>query len=61
MTWVGWLAIYLAAGALLGEAALLAMRRKGSPLTGRGYVALVLCWGPVCASVILAALFKKGK
>lgn len=59
MTWIGWLDAYLVVGLLMGEGALAAMRRKGSPLNAPGYLILVLLWLPVVASVIIASLLKK--
>lgn len=59
MTWTTWLIIYLVLGLIMGEGALAAMRRKGSPITAPGYLILVLLWLPVVASVIVAALLKK--
>jgi hypothetical protein len=58
MSLLGILATYLGVGAVIGELGIAALRRKfNQPITGPGYVALVLLW-PL---LLVSALFRKGK
>ncbi len=62
MTWLGWLAAYLTVSALIAELSMLALRRqKGTPMTGPGYVALVLLWPLMLAVAIVGMCLRKGR
>jgi len=50
MSFLGWLAVYLLIGLVLGEGAIAACKRRGSPLTAPGYLMLVLLWFVVLAA-----------
>jgi len=56
MSFLGWLAVYLVIGLAMGEGAMAACRRRGSPLTAPGYLMLVLLWFVVLIACAISRL-----